>query len=318
MKDPNRLQQQEAIGILGVNVLFSAFYLHGSESEFVNSLVENIGPQRIELDIIRLNGPDLTHIKDAILNLELLSLGISNGVLFGPDGSITQASETFYNAPLLVQRGTFRPITNINVDIIKQGIKEFRNDSPEWDQDPLILMEIFMDDNDKNFNDYLKRVEIINSLGYNVLISNLKLFYELREYLYGIAMCSRLSIVMGAPCLDAVFDESYYQDLPGGILSAFGRLFDDNTKLYVFPYKSKMLCTTFRTFNPPKKLISLYKYLLENKMIKDIPGCDDINTSLRSKDIRKMLDTSDPTWETMVPEKAVEFIKEHKLFGYKK
>ena len=317
MKDPHRLQQQEVIGVLGVNVLFSALYLHRSEKEFVASLVENIGSQRIEIDIIRFRGPDLAHIEDATLNLELLSQGISKGVFFMPGSSITQASEVCYEAPLLVHRGVFRPITNMDIEIIERGVKQFKEDHSTMGWDPLVVMEILMVDGDKNFGDYLRRVEIINSLGYNALVSNLKLFYELKEYLREAAQ-SDLSIVVKASHLDAIFDESYYKDLSGGILSAFGRLFDNRTTLYVFPHKSEALCTTFRTFNPRKKLLSLYEHLLENEMIKDIPDKGGLDKSFQSRDVRKMLEANDPRWEGMVPREASDLIKKHQLFGYEK
>ena len=313
MKDFSRLQQQEALGILGVNILFSAFYLHESESQFVTSLVENLGVQRVEIDIIHSKGPDLTPLDEMRLNFELLSQKISEGVLFNPDNLITQTSEVFHNTPLLVQRGTFRPITNVNVDIIQKGCEQFQQDyqSPP----PQVLMVLSIDEN-SNHMDYLRRVEIINSLGYHALLSNFKMFYELKSYLRH-ATQNQIVMVIGASHLKTLFDEDTYQDVAGKLLTAFGNFFDDHTRIYVFPYKSKKQCQTIRTFHPKKEVASLYQYLIENEMLKDISNCEEVDTSFHSQQVRQMLVSNNSAWENLIPKNAVKLIKKHQLFGYK-
>ena len=317
MKDINRLQQQEAIGILGVNILFSSFYLHWSEKEFAASLVEGLGVDRLEINILHLNGPDLVHLNEARLNLELVSQKISNGILFQPDGSISQPSEALYKVPLLTQKGNFRPVTKVHLHMIDKSFKQFSQEHSDSERKPQFLVIVSMMGSEQDVNDYLKRVEIINSLGYHALVSNLSMLYELKEYLCE-ATHGHVSMLLGASQLDSLFDEGKYKDSFVNILSAFGRLFDGSTKAYVFPFISEREKVTANTFSPSVQWVSLYKYFLENQMIKDVAtNYEGITTPLRSKDIREMLETGSLSWENLVPFEAVDLIKKHQLFGYK-
>ena len=230
MRDPNRLQQQEAIGVLGVNLIFTAFYLNKSESQFVAALVEGLGLERVEIDSIQVKGPDFSHMKNTNLNMELLQQGISRGVLFSANGEITQVSEALYEEPLVIQRGTFRPITQFHIDVIEECVERFKKNYLGL-KEPFPLMEIFIGESDREFEDYLNRVEVINALGYSVLVSNLKLPFELAEYLRS-ATRSQVSVVTGLSHLSHMFNESYYEGIQGGLLSALGRLFDGHTQLF--------------------------------------------------------------------------------------
>ena len=315
MKDPSRLQQQEAIGILGVNVLFSSFYLHWSEKEFAAALIEGLDIGRLEISLLRLKGPDLSHLNEAQLNLELVSQKISKGILFQPHGSISQVSEAFYKTPLLAQKGSFRPMTKANVNIIEKSLEQFSQENLQASKKPQALMIVSMAEKNNDFNEYLKRVEIINSLGFHAIVSNLTMLYELKEYLRG-ATQSDISVILEASQLHSIFDETRYKDLQGGLLSAFGRLLDKYTKIYVFPhiYEGKML--TAKTF-VPKNLEGLYSYFLEKNMIKDVVNCEDIVVTPQARDVRAMIKEGSSHWESLVPKEAVNLIKKHQLFGYK-
>ncbi len=322
MKDHFRLQQQEALGVLGVNLIHSAFYRSEKKVDFINSLTDNLSPDRIEIDMVRANGVDLKHIDNRLLSLELVRQGFTDAVLFAPDGTVVQAAEALYNQSVLIQRGTFRPITNTNISIIEHGLKEIEND--KLDRAPMVILELTMqllntsDDPSAKVTidqkDFLDRVDTLALLGHHVLISNFFYFYQLKNSLRS---CSNNEIYMiiGAPLLDKLFDKELYKDLPQGILGAFGNLFDNNTHLLVYPYKDEKVCLTSEAFNPEASLHHLYRYLFENNFIRDVSNCDDLDATLHSENVRTLLNERDPKWESMVPKKISEHIKKKKLFG---
>ncbi|MBT4762324.1 MAG: hypothetical protein HOO06_11545 [Bdellovibrionaceae bacterium] len=322
MKDKFRLQQQEALGVLGVNLIHAAFYRYEKKVDLINSLTDNLSPDRVEIDMIRSEGVDLKHIDNRLLSLELVRQGFTDAVLFAPNGKVVQAAEALHGQAVLLQRGTFRPVTKTNMLLIDHSLEEIKNDNLE--KKPMAILELTMHllntSTDPSATvtidqkDFLDRVETLTLLGHHVLISNFFYFYQLKEYL---RRCTKEEVYMtiGAPLLDKLFNNEYYKKLPHGILGAFGNLFDSKTKLLVFPYKDNDICLTSQAFSPEPSLYHLYKHLFENKFIKDISNCDNIDTTVHSSNIRQMLEENDPNWEDLVPDIARDHIKKKKLFG---
>lgn len=314
----DRLLQQEAIGALGVNFIHSAFYRNEGTTDFVRSLVHHLSSERIEVDMVKFSGPDLEPMNNRLLGLELVRQGLTKAILFHPQNGVTQASEALYNQPVLIQRGTFRPVTKTNIEILEHGLMEYKKQE-ETSIEPTVLMEITM----KNLKaqgqidqqDFLDRVDTLLSLGHSVLISNFFLFYELKKFLRS---CTSQAIYMliGASHLEKLFEEKYYEKTDGGLLGAFGRLFDKKSHLLVFPYKTEDQCITASSFHPQASLQPLYNYLLQNQFIKDISGCEQIDTTLHSEMVRTLWEEQSPLWEELVPKPVAKLIKDKKLFGY--
>jgi hypothetical protein len=320
MLDRLRLQQQEALGILGVNLVYAAAKLvDKSGAELVASLLDNLSRDRIEINFIRLTGPDVEHIDNRLLSLELVRQDITRAVLFSPKGESLTLADTLYKKHVLVQRGKFRPVTLTNEKILENGLAQFQKDLNIKSQDIVVLMEMTMtqlksgDDVDKK--DFLDRVDTLGALGHYVLISNFPLFAQLHIEIRRFTD-QFICMVLGAAALDGLFDKKFYDTYPGGILSAFGHLFDDKTRLYVFPYKTDTSCTTAATFSPGSELSYLYRHLLHNKSIMDMQDCDHVDTSLHSEQVRKLLAAGNPKWEELVPTKVRELIRKRKLFGF--
>lgn len=318
--DQFRLQQQEALGALGVNLIHACFYHSGSMQEFIRSLLDNLNNRRIEVDLIRFDGLDLNHVDNRLLSLELVKQRLTEAVMFGADGEVKLMADELYGRPAVVMRGTFRPITKTNIKIIEKGLEQFKRTVSD-EPNPIVLLEMTMhnllsESGDIDSQDFLDRVHTACAMGYNVLISNFFLFYQVKSY---IRTCTHetIAMVIGASLLEKLFDQQYYENLRGGVLEAFGRLFDSKSKLFVYPFKSDTLCTTAQTFFPEKKIASLYRYLLENQMIVDISNCDDVDTSVHSEDVREMLHSRDNHWKELVPDKVARLIEKRKLFGYK-
>ena len=329
MLDRLRLQQQEALGILGVNLIYSAYkHLDAGGPELVSSLLDNLSKDRIEVNFVRFSGPDAEHIDNRLMSLELVRNDMTRAVLFAPHGDTLSIADTLYKKSVVIQRGTFRPVTLTNEKILKAGFSQAQSELKIETKDLVVLMELTMtalragDINDGTIKgevdkkDFLDRVDTLCALGHHVLISNFPLFsqvhVELRKF-----TSEYILMVIGGITLQGLFDQKFYNKFPGGIMAAYGHMFDQKTRLYVFPYKSGSTSLSAQTFTPEPSLHHLYQHLMANKIIVDMQHCEEETTGLRSDDVRKLLSAGNPKWEEMVPKTACELIKKRKLFGYK-
>ncbi len=317
MKDRLRLQQQDALGILGVNLLYGARYLIDKGHEFIKSLLDNIGEDRIEIEFIRFDGPALSHIDNRLMSLELVQQNMTQAVMFAPDGRPLCPSDCLFKKSILLQRGTFRPVTNTNMTILENGLSHLRSDSGAKKDDIISFMEVNMTGLRKggavDQQDFLNRVDTIGAVGRHVLVSNFSLYSDLKAHLRNMTS-SHIGIVLGASALEGLFDPHYYGHKKGGILEAFGQLFDDKTRIYVFPFKTGEACMTAKTFRPKTKLADLYQYCMRNDFIVEMENCDDIDTSIHSETVRKLMAKNDKDWEKLVPRPVRDLIKKKKMF----
>lgn len=318
LHDRYRLQQTEALGILGVNLIEACFYHNQSIDDFLTALTDHLHAKRIEIDMIEMSGDGLSHIDNRLLSLELVRRGLTDAILFGPKGQMLQPSDALFKQTIFVQRGTFRPVTKTNLEILERGLNQAKRD---WDvKDIKVLFEMTVHglaaDGKVDPNDFLQRVDTLSVLGHSVLVSNFFLFHGLKAYLRRYTD-QPIGLVIGASHLEKLFDQKYYTELSGGILEGFSRLFDEKTRMYVFPFKSEEICLTSQTFHPGPKTRFLYEHLKANKWVMDLAGCDEVDTSMHSHAVRELLAAQDPKWEAMVPEAVSERIKAYQLFGYR-
>lgn len=342
MLDKTNIAQQEALGIIGVNLIYGSFIYNHDYKAFIESLADNLGNERIEVDMISFSGPAFENIDNRVMSIELVQQGLTNAVMFKPDQTVVQPSEVLYKKALLVERGSFRPITNVNLDMISCAGAQMIQEPEVLGEEILVLMEITI----KNLleagfdlEDFLARVDIISSLGYNVLISNYPEYYRLVAYFRRYTQ-KMIGLTLGINHILAIFNERFYDNLDGGILEACGRLFKEHVKLYVYPmhasafyYYWKMqegstenlpalhesqkdMLITANNIQIPIHLRNLYSYLLENHSIEAIQGCNREYLDIFSRNILVQIREGNKEWEHQVPKKVVEYIKEQKLFHY--
>ncbi len=343
MLDATNIMQQEALGIIGVNLLYGTFIYNNDYKAFVESLADNLGNSRIEVDMLTFNGPDFKEYDNRVISLQLVEQGLTNAVMFSPDGLILQPSEALHKRVILVERGSFRPLTYINTDMLTCAESQLIQEPEVFGEKIVILMEITM----KNLlaygfdlADFLARVDIVSALGYNVLISNYPEYYKLSAYFRRYTQ-KMIGIALGINHLMAIFDDQYYLSLDGGILEACGRLFKDNVKMYVYPmhakafkhYKdllesqngtkliedsdddtTKGVLITADNVRLKPHIRHLYEYLKENGYIEAIKGFNPAHLDIFSRDVLKMIREDQPGWEETVPKKVADIIKEKKLF----
>ncbi len=324
LKDNDSILQQEALGIIGVNLIHSCFYLNDQPEELLNSLIDGLSNHRIEVDYFKLSGPDFDHVDNRLFSLKLVKNGLTKATMFGPDGSVLQPSEVLYKKNILVMRGRFRPVTLVNLDMLECGFSYFKNEIGSNEDiieiAELTLSNLYLKDEEGKINekDFLDRVDILCSLGKTVLITNYKEFYKLTEYLSKISRKGKIKVLLGVYNLLSIFDESYYQDLRGGVLEAMGTLFSNNVDFYVYPSLKKdsdelLMCDNLEI---PAKMEYLYKHLIENNKIEQLFGCKTENLNIISDTVIDMIKKGKEGWEKMVPEKVAKSVKEKCLFDY--
>lgn len=321
LKDNDPLWQQQVLGMVGVNLLHACYNFTEPE-EILNSLTDNIHRSRLEIDMFRIEGPDFHHVDNRLMSLKLVKNGLTHAAMFGPKGNVLQPSAALYKKNIFVLRGRFRPVTHVNVDMMITGMRAFRKESDVEIQNITPIVELTLNDltleGEVDETDFLDRVDLLCSLGQNVLISNYQEHYKLASYLSQFTRHRKLGIVLGYYNLVRIFDESYYENLNGGILESFSRLFGSNVKLFIYPtYKTNSeQIQTSKTFEPEPHLKNLFNYLLDNDKIQDIDGAKTENLHIISDDVLGMIQRGEVGWEEFVPNKVADAIKNNHLFSY--
>jgi hypothetical protein len=242
MWDKENVLQQQALGIIGVNAIYGAFYYRDDPRKFIASLLDNLSPDRIEVDMLKFTGPAFTHVDNRLMALALVQNGLTNAVMFGPDGEVLQPSEVLYKKAILVERGSFRPVTHVNVDMVNCATAQFVQEPNVKGKDVVVLMEITMNNllsaGELDARDFLHRVDLLGDIGFTVLISNYSEYFRLTSYFRRYTK-EMIGVTMGIDNLLEIFNEKYYEHLEGGILESFGRLFRHAVRLYIYPMRQE-------------------------------------------------------------------------------
>ena len=322
MLDAEAALQQEALGIIGVNLLYGAFFLHHEPEELVESLLDQLTTTRIEIDMVEFSGIEFRYVDNRLMSLKLVQLGLSGAAMFGANREVLQPSEVLYKKAILVERGSFRPVTHVNLDMLHAALEKFEADPQVAGKPVLPLMEITMRNllaggTEVDRRDFLARADLLAACGMTVLISDYFEYYRLAAYLAWRTR-ERIGIVMGVPSLIEIFDEKYYAQLPGGILESFGRLFKNDLKLYIYPLlnqKTRELVTVENLEVAPE-LRKLYGYLAERGSFVQLDNFNREYLSIFSRDVLKRIGAGDGDWEGMVPPQVAEVIRKRGFFGY--
>jgi len=324
MLDAEASLQQEALGIIGVNLLYGAFFLHHEPERLMESLLDKLTTGRIEIDLIDFKGIEFRYVDNRIMAMKLVQLGLSGAAMFGPDGAVIQPSDTLHKKAVLVERGSFRPVTHVNLDMYNAALAKFSADPSVAGKPVLSLMEITMRNllaggQEVDRRDFLARADLLAACGFHVLISDYFEYYRLAAYLAWRTK-ERIGIVMGAASLIELFDEKYYTALPGGILENFGRLFKNDLKVFVYPLREHQTdeMTTVDNLQVAPELRKLHGYLTERGSFIQLDNYNPDYLHIFSRDVLKRIAAQDESWEAMVPKQVADIIKKRGFFGYSK
>ena len=322
MLDSENVREQEALGIIGVNLIHGAFYLNTGPEKLIGSLMDDLGRQRLEVDMIEFSGPRFAGLDNRLMALQLVQQGLTEAAMFTADGEVVIPRETFYKKPIFVERGSFRPVTKTTLDLLERGLEQFLREPQQKDESPVVVMEMrlgsVLADAGRAHKDFLDRVDVIGALGRPVLISNYLHYYRLVAYLARYTQKMQ-GIALGLPSLRAIFDEQYYTDLAGGLLESLGRLFKGDTKIYVYPHRDPATgqITTAETLQVAPHLRHLYAHLLENRHIEGIQNASGDYLDIFPPQVLAKIQSGDAAWENDVPSAVAEIIKRKALFGCK-
>jgi nicotinamide mononucleotide adenylyltransferase len=323
MLDSDNALQQEALGVVGVNLLYAAFMFQQDPDRLLESLLDGLSVDRIEIDMIEFSGIAFRQIDNRVMSMKLVQLDLTNAAMFAADGSVLQPSEVLYKKNILVERGSFRPVTHVNIDMLRCAEEKFAAE-PGVNADNIVpIMEITMRNllvgGEVNFRDFLARVDLLASQGMTVLISDYFEYYRLAAYLARYSS-AQIGITMGIASLRELFNEKYYTQLQGGILESFGRLFKNDLKLYIYPLMDPESgdFTAVQNLDVAPKLRKLYEYLVEQGRIEQLNNFNESYLPIFSRDVLKKIEAGDSSWEQMVPSQVAEVIKERSYFGYQR
>lgn len=312
--------QQETLGILGVNLIYGAYYKYNNPKKLLKYLYDHIGKDRLEIDTINFSGPLFKQVDNRLMSLQLVRNGMTEAVMFNPQAQNVLPANELWKKNILALRGSFRPVTKVNMDMYKKSYEMFLKENKVDPENTLVVFEITLSnlrsEGEINEKDFLDRAELLCSLGQNVMISNFQEYYRVVEY-FSEYTKSRMGIAMGVPNLVEVFDEKYYRHLSGGILEAFGKLFYRDIKVFLYPMlgeNGEIISSENLKVHP--RMRELYNFFKFNGKVIDIADIEKSHLNIFSKEVLKMIGNGQSGWEEMLPEGIAEIIKEKELFGY--
>lgn len=322
MLDKINAQQQEALGIVGVNLIYGACFLFNEPEHLLDSLLDDLNTDRIEIDLVEFEGPAFKAVDNRVMSLRLVQLGLTGAAMFSAKGEVLQPSEILYKRPVVMERGRFRPVTYVNLDLARSAVKKFESISADVEEgETLCIMEMTMSnllsDGEVDLDDFVSRADVLATTGHTIMISDFPEYSRLAAYLTRYTNRG-IGLAMGVPNLIEIFKEKHYQHLNGGILESFGRLFKNNLKLFIYPYADQTNgdLITVDKVKLEGALNQLYSYLVARGFIVQLDDFNQEYLDIFSHEVLKKIEPGNRDWEAMVPPEVAQAIKTRGLFGY--
>ena len=318
-KENDARLQQNTLGTLGTNLIYAAYYAHNNPKQILNDLYDHLNKDQIEIDTINFSGPVFREVDNRLMSLQLVKSGMTEAVMFAPDGNNILPAKALYKKNILALRGSFRPVTKVNMDIFETSLELFKKEKKVKEENIQPVFEITLSnlrsEGEINEEDFMDRAKLLCALGHTVMISNFQEYYKLVEYFSNYTK-ERMALAMGVNNLIDVFDEQYYRHLSGGILEAFGKLFFKDLRVYLYPYKDPKTdeITTSDNLKVHPRMKELYKFFKHNGRVVDIENYDKEVLGYFSRDILHKISNNENGWQSSVPEKTAEMIEEQELF----
>ncbi|MDG1218666.1 MAG: TonB-dependent receptor, partial [Flavobacteriaceae bacterium] len=304
-KENDARLQQETLGVLGTNLIYSAFYKYNQPKKILKYLYDNLNKDQLEIDTINFSGPVFKEVDNRLVSLQLVKGGMTDAVMFSPEGKNVLPAKILYKKNILALRGSFRPVTKVNVEMYLNSIKLFLKQKNVELEKTQVVFEITLSnlksDGEIDEQDFLDRAKLLCSLGQTVLISDFKEYYKLVEY-FSLYTKKKIGITMGINNLIEIFNPKYYTQLSGGILEAFGKLFFKNVKVFAYPMldeNGQIVNSDNLKVHPRMK--ELYKFFKYNGKVEDVVDYDINHLKIFSREVLKLINSGDPKWEDMLP-----------------
>jgi len=312
--------QQETLGILGTNLIYGAYYKYNEPKKLLRYLYDHLDKDQIEIDTINFSGPAFENVDNRLMSLQLVKNGMTDAVMFAPDGNNVLPAKILYKKNILALRGSFRPVTKVNIDMFQKSYEMFVKENKVDPNNTQVVFEITLSnlraEGEIDEQDFMDRAKLLCSLGHTVLISNFQEYYKLVEYFSQYSK-NRMGLAMGVNNLVDIFDEKYYRHLSGGILEAFGKLFFKDLRVYLYPMVNEDgTLTDSENLKVHPRMKELYKFFKYNGKVVDITDYDPDILTIFSRSVLKAIAEGDHGWEAMLPPGVAKIIKEKSLFGF--
>lgn len=312
--------QQETLGILGTNLIYGAYYKYNEPKKLLRYLYDHLDKDQIEIDTINFSGPVFDDVDNRLMSLQLVKNNMTDAIMFAPDGNNVLPARILYKKNILALRGSFRPVTKVNIDMYDKSYDMFIKENKVDPNNTQVVFEITLSnlraEGEIDEQDFMDRAKLLCSLGHTVLISNFQEYYKLVEYFSQYSK-NRMGLAMGVNNLVDIFDEKYYRHLSGGILEAFGKLFFKDLRVYLYPMvNDDGTLTDSENLKVHPRMKELYKFFKYNGKVVDITDYDPTILTIFSRIVLKAITDSDEGWEAMLPPGVAKIIKEKSLFGY--
>ncbi len=311
------IEQMEALGIIGVNLIYAAYRHRGHLQKFVESLVDNLKPGRAEVDLLKFTGHGYSFFDNRLCALQLVESGLTDATMFLPNGEVVQPAEALYRRPVLLLRGSFDPVMNIHLRMLEQAREGFV--APLAEEDRLAAVELceismhnLLRGRAVDAVDFLDRADALQALGKTVLLSRCAEFHRIAAFLNRYTS-KPIGIILSIGLLNELFKPKWSENLAGGLLESFGRLFKEGVKLEVFPWKNRRNgeLVTAETFRAPADSVHLYQHFLDNDRIRGVPCGDDDVLAYTGRDVCRMITSGNEKWKELVPEVAWTMARRH-------
>jgi len=314
--------QQETLGVVGTNLIYGAFYKYHKPRKLLKYLYDHIDKDTIEIDMVNFSGPNFKDVDNRLMSLQLIRNDMTDAVMFGPDGNNLLPATLLYKKNILALRGSFRPVTKVNMDMFHKSYDIFLRDQTVDEERTIVIFEITLSNlkasGEIDERDFMDRAELLGALGHTVMISKFQEYYKLVEYFNNYTK-EKIGLTMGVNNLIDIFDEKYYRHLSGGILEAFGKLFFKDLQVYLYPMKNTDTgqIMTSNNIKVHPRMKELYKFFKYNGKVMDIIDYDPEIMHIFSRDVLKKIINDEEGWEEMLPKGIAETIKEKNLFTRK-
>ncbi|HEY4952015.1 MAG TPA: TonB-dependent receptor, partial [Verrucomicrobiae bacterium] len=260
-------------------------------------------------------------VDNRLMALQLVEQWLTEAALFTANGETVIPSELLYKKPVLLERGSFRPLTNPMLDMMDRAQEMFIQEPALLGEPPVTMFEMTLRQlqvgDAIDHRDFLDRVDTLGALGKPVLISNFFRYHRLVTYLSR-QTDKPIALPIGLVRPRDVMDEKFYTDLPGGLLESLGQLFKNGAKLYVYPSLDKKTgrLITVENMEVAPHLRHLYQHLVENKFIENITNYNLDALKIYSSEVLAKIHSGDESLSKLIPPPIFEIIKAKKLFGW--
>ena len=331
-KDAGR--QQDALGIVGVNLLYAALHANGRIDDFLTGLVDEVGSARVEVEFVHFSGPAFGAFDNRAAALRLVRLGLTDAVLFGPEGHPEVPSEYFYKKSVLVARGSFRPVSLVNQDMLACALRSL----PEGGRDVLPLFEMCVGSDPHPESELIDRIRLVGAMQRPLLVTRHRGWYRLPAY-FRMHTNGDITLVAGMNNLVDLFNPEHYAHLEGGVLESCGRMFKGGVRVMVYPMRGDQLrrlvqdpvacricfpetssfaddsVVTASDVQLRPTVQGLFQHLLNNGFLVPIAGADPAALACQPRTLADRIRDDVPGWDKEVPPSVALAIRSLRLWS---